>query len=264
MKTISELQQEIRSMQMELQEINNRLSNINDALLNYKDSGINDTKYKRIYEIAETMPIIEHPIIHYGYTLKNSYFAILILVATCEDSINDEQLLFLQRMAMADNQRTSIDLYMAGIGSVSIENVIFKMHDDVKNLSNQLVLDMLMIANLGKIKSQLTYEVIANITKFIGVSEYELRMISVIAKSILLQRCDESVKAMGLGYMEKIDCQFGYYLSTVKNWKKYLIEKKEEEKKKKAEVEKRQREMASSLYDLNKSESHYLDNKPWI
>ena len=40
MKTISELQQEIRSMQMELQEINNRLSNINDALLNYKDSGL--------------------------------------------------------------------------------------------------------------------------------------------------------------------------------------------------------------------------------
>ena len=33
---------------------------------------------------------------------------------------------------------------------------------------------------------------------------------------------------------------------------------------KKAEVEKRQREMSSSLYYLNKSESHYLDNKPWI
>ena len=264
MKTISELQQEIRSMQTELQEINKRLSNINDELLNYKDSGVSDSKYKRIYEIAETMPLIEHPIIRYGYAVKNSYFAILILVATCEDSINDDQLLFLQRMVMADRQRTSIDLYMAGIGSTSIDNVIFKMHDDVKNLSNQLVLDMLMIANLGKIKSQLTYEVIANITKFIGVSEYELRMISVIAKSILLQKCDESVKAMGLGYMEKIDCQFGYYLSTVKNWKKYLIEKKEEEKKKKAEVEKRQREMASSLYDLNKSESHYLDNKPWI
>ena len=80
---------------------------------------------------------------------------------------------------------------MAGIGSVSIENVIFKMHDDVKNLSNQLVLDMLM-SKFGKDKIPLTYEVIANITKFIGVSEYELRMISVIAKSILLQRCDES------------------------------------------------------------------------
>lgn len=92
---------------------------------------------------------------------------------------------------------------MAGIGSVTIENVIFKMHDDVKNLSNQLVLDMLMIANLGKIKSQLTYEIIANITKFLGVSEYELKMISVISKSILLQRCDESVTAMGLGDLKK-------------------------------------------------------------
>lgn len=228
MKTISELQQEIRSMQTELQNINNRLGNMNDELLNYKDSGISDSKYKRIYDIAATMPVIEHPIIRYGYAVKNSYFAILILVANCEDTISDEQLLFLQRMVMADSQRTSIDLYMAGIGSVSIENVILTMHDDVKNLSEQLVLDMLMIANLGKIKSQLTYEVIANITKFLGIREDELKMISVISKSILLQRCDESVKAMGLGNMVKMDHQFGYYLSTVKNWKKYLLEKKEE------------------------------------
>lgn len=41
-------------------------------------------------------------------------------------------------------------------------------------------------------------------------------------------------------------------------------QKLEEILKKKAEVKKRQREMASSLYNLNKSESHYLDNKPWI
>lgn len=61
-----------------------------------------------------------------------------------------------------------------------------------------------------------------------------------------------------------MDCQFGYYLSTVKNWKKYLIEKKEEEQKKKAEAERRQRKMARSLHDFNKIESHYLDNKPWL
>lgn len=250
MKTIAELQQEIRSMQTVLQEINNRLSNIDDELLNYKDSGIRDSNYKRIYEIADSMPIIQHPIIHYGYTVKNSYFAILILVATCEDSINDEQLLFLQRMVMADSQRTSIDLYMAGIRSVSIENVIFKMPDDVKNLSNQLVLDMLMVANLGKVKTRNTFEIIASVVAVLGVESRIVTNISSVSKTILMQ----DIKIISMENIEVIvsdDLQFGYYLQELDGWSDLVIRAKE--KRKQLEEEKRN-EYAASFEKNEKDE----------
>lgn len=149
MKTISELQQEIRNMQADM---NKRLSEINDELVNYKDAGMSGSVYKQICGIAQNMPIIKHPIINQGIAVKNNYFAILILIATCENSINDDQLLFLQRMAMADSQRTTIDQYMSGIGNLNPQNVIYNINDSVKYLKNQLVLDMLIIASLEKRK----------------------------------------------------------------------------------------------------------------
>ncbi len=217
MKTISELQQEIRSMQSELHNINGRLTEINEELLNYKDSGISDSAYIRIYEIAETMPIIEHPIINYGYAEKNNYFAILVLIATCEDSINDNQLLFLQRMTMADSQRSSIDLYLAGIGSVSAENIIFKINENIKNeLAYQLILDMLVIANLSAVKTRKTYEIIANISSFLGMQREDMEWVSLVASAILKQnlmdiRKNEFKQAVEITLFE-------YYLKEIPGW----------------------------------------------
>lgn len=226
MKTISELQQEIRSMQTELRNISDHLTEINDELLNYKDTGMSDSIYKRVYEIAETLPIIKHPIINYGYAVKNNYFAILILIATCEDSINDNQLLFMQRMIMADSQRASIDVYVEGIGSIKPENVIFKIQETVKNeLHFQLVLDMLIIANLSKVKTRKTHEIIANISSFLGVKSEELIQIANIAMLILMQ---DIKKYQNQGYQRMLadNTRFGYYLSEIDGWADYLIKSK--------------------------------------
>ena len=49
MKTISELQQEIRSMQIELNNISEHLTDIDNELLNYKDTGKSESLYKKIF-----------------------------------------------------------------------------------------------------------------------------------------------------------------------------------------------------------------------
>lgn len=230
MKTISELQQDIRTMQTELKSINMRLSEINDELLNYKDSGISDSAYIKIYEIAETMPIIEHPIINYSYAVKNNYFAILVFIATCEDSINDNQLLFLQRMAMADSQRTSIDLYLEGIGSVSAENIIFKINENIKNeLAYQLILDMLVIANLCVVKTRKTYEIIANISSFLGMQREDMEWVSQVASAILKQNLMDIRKNEFEQAVEII--LFEYYLKEIPGWGELLKSTKEQKQK---------------------------------
>lgn len=211
-------------MQKELRVMDNRLTELNNELLNYKDSGICDSVYKRIYDIARTMPIIKHPIIQYGYSVKNNYFAILIMTATCEDSINDNQLLFLQRMALADAQRTSIDIYLAGIGSILPENVIFKLEDNIKEqLSYQLLLDMLIIANLSTVKTRKTFEIIAGIAHFLGIQRDTLAHISYLAALILKQNCENYLNENSILAVEEDDMLFGYYLREVPGWNEIVL-----------------------------------------
>lgn len=231
MKTISELQQEIRSMQIELNNISEHLTDIDNELLNYKDTGKSESVYKKIYEIAEAIPVIEHPIINYDYSVKNNYFAILILIATCENNINNNQLLFLQRMIMADSQRTSIDLYMAGIGSISPEDVIFKIKDEIKkDMTDRLILDMLIIANMSSVKSRKTYEIIADIAALFAIDKETLTYLSQIATAILKQDIMIIKREMKASLIIRADERYGYYLCKISGWDELLRDAREKQK----------------------------------
>lgn len=231
MKTISELQQEIRSMKIELNNISEHLTDIDNELLNYKDTEKSESVYKKIYEIAEAIPVIEHPIINYDYSVKNNYFAILILIATCENNINNNQLLFLQRMIMADSQRTSIDLYMAGIGSISPEDVIFKIKDEIKkDMTDRLILDMLIIANMSSVKSRKTYEIIADIAALFAIDKETLTCLSQIATAILKQEIMIIKKEMNASLIIRADERYGYYLCKISGWDELLRDAREQQK----------------------------------
>lgn len=88
MKTIAELQQEIRSIRKELSILDGRLDAMDTELLGYKDVTSDDSEYKRIYEIAKTMPVIKHPIVQETIPIKNNYFGMLLMVAVVDDSID--------------------------------------------------------------------------------------------------------------------------------------------------------------------------------
>lgn len=231
MKTISELQQEIRSMKIELNNISEHLTDIDNELLNYKDTEKSESVYKKIYEIAEAIPVIEHPIINYDYSVKNNYFAILILIATCENNINNNQLLFLQRMIMADSQRTSIDLYMAGVGSISPEDVIFKIKDDIKkDMTDRLILDMLIIANMSSVKSRKTYEIIADVAALLAIDKETLTCLSQIATAILKQDIMIIKREMKASLIIRADERYGYYLCKISGWNELLRGAREQQK----------------------------------
>lgn len=95
MKTISELQQELRLVRKDLAKMDERLSVIDTELMSFKDSVQGDTNFQHIYNLAESMPIIPHPVVTMEQKSKSIYFGILLMVATLEDSISEQQLLFL-------------------------------------------------------------------------------------------------------------------------------------------------------------------------
>lgn len=218
MKTISELQQEIRLVRKDLLKMEKCLLEIDAELLSFKDALHDDTNFQHIYNLAEVMPIIQHPVVTMQQKFKSIYFGILLMVATLEDSISDQQLLFLQRIIMSDSNRNRIDYYMGNIGKIQPDNVIFCLDDEViVTYANQLLLDMFVIAKLGVNCTIQTYGVIADIASFLGKSKEDLKEICTVAVSIITQDCSYLTNNFKIDlHLQK---EYGYYLEMLPTWK---------------------------------------------
>ena len=192
MKTISELQQEIRSIQKSLQLLESRLKVLDDDLVNFKEVAQENSLFQKVYELASGMPIIKHPLMQENQSVKNNYFAILIMIATLEDSINENQLLFLQRIIMDDPYNKWLNHYVGQIRKLKPENVVYNCDEAVKKkLAEQLLLDSLIIANLSHAKTNKTFELIAQIAAFLGINKDITGHISEIALTVLTQNIEK-------------------------------------------------------------------------
>lgn len=217
MKAISELQQEIRNIRRDLSKMDERLANIDAELLMFKDSVQNNSNFDHIYNLAEAMPIIRHPVISFPQQEKSIYFGILLMIATLENSIADPQLLFLQRMIMADPHRKRIDYYMGNLGKIQPDNVIFHLSDKaIIAHGDNLLLDAMLVAKLGTSCTVTTLAIISDIASILGKTKQELRYICTAAAALLTQ--DRHHIPSGVSMTLHMDDVFGYYLRELSGW----------------------------------------------
>ncbi len=215
MKTISELQQEIRLIRKDINKMDERLSVIDDELMTFKDSIQEDTNFGHIYNLAEVMPIIHHPITSLEPKQKSVYLGTLLMIATLEDSISDQQLLFLQRMVMWEADRNRIDYYMVNLGKIQPDNVIYHLADEkMKTQAKYLLLDMIIIAKLSKNCSMKSYELISDIALVLKFTKSSFSEICSVAVSILKQNYDDIPREKIVYLNEK----YGYYLNELNGW----------------------------------------------
>lgn len=225
MKTISELQREIRVIREDLAKMDERLSSIDKDLLSFKDSLQSGTNFDHIYNLAEAMPIIAHPITSFQQAAKSTYMGIVLMTATLEDSITNQQLLFLQRMIMADPDRRRIDYYMGSLGKLQPDNVIFQLSDEtITAHGSQLLLDMMIVARLGKLCTEKTFGVISDIASVLGKDKRIVIKITQAAIAVLTQSYEKiPSNSASVLYMDE---HFGYYLGELPGWEKHVSEKR--------------------------------------
>ena len=215
MKTISELQQEIRLIRKDITKMDERLSVIDNELMAFKNSIQEDTNFGHIYNLAEAMPIIHHPITSLEPKQKSVYLGVLLMIATLEDSISDQQLLFLQRMVMGEAERNRIDYYMVNLGKIQPDNVIYHLVDEkMKPQAKYLLLDMIIIAKLSKNCSVKTFELISDIASVLKFTKSSFKEICNVAAAILKQNYDDIQKETIIYLNEK----YGYYLNELNGW----------------------------------------------
>lgn len=223
MKTISELQQELRLARKDLAKMDERLSVIDTELMSFKDSVQGDTNFQHIYNLAEAMPIIPHPVVTMEQKSKSIYFGILLMVATLEDSISEQQLLFLQRMVMADVTRNRIDYYMGSLGKIQPDNIIFCLDDElILSHADQLLLDLIIVAKLGKNCTMKSFGVISDLASILKKNKSDFVEVADVAAAVLKQ--DWSHLSKTTSVVVSFDSKYGYYLNELTGWKAYVEE----------------------------------------
>lgn len=220
MKTISELQQELRLVRKDLAKMDECLSKIDTELISFKASMQKDTNFQNIYNLAEAMPLIHHPAVTMQQKSKSIYFGILLMVATLEDSISEQQLLFLQRMVMSDTSCNRIDYYMSNLGKIQPDNVIFCLDDQlVLSYADQLLLDLLVIAKLGRNCTMKSLEVISDIASILKKNTAEFKEIADVAAAVLKQ--DWSHLSTNSTTVSNFNSKYSYYLNELTGWKEH-------------------------------------------
>lgn len=223
MKTVSELQQELRLVRKDLAKMDERLSVIDAELMSFKDYAQGDTNFQHIYNLAEAMPIIPHPVVTMDQKTKSVYFGILLMIATLEDSISEQQLLFLQRMAMSDTNRNRIDYYMGSLGKIQPDNVIFCLDDEQILLhADQLLLDLIVVAKLGRNCTMKSFALISDLASILKKTKTDFLEIVDVAVAVLKQ--DWSHLSKNPSMVVSLDSKYSHYLNELTGWKAYAEE----------------------------------------
>lgn len=219
MRSINDLQKEIEYLHRDLAKLNKRLLAVGNELADYRALQNNKISYDEIYALAESMPVIKHPVCNMQPEEKAIYVSLLLMVATVENELNDRQLLLLQRMIMSDEDWNKLDIYFANMRRFQPDNVIFHLQNkNILSYSNQLLLDMMLIAKLGKHCTSKTMNLIADIAVALDKDKNKVRKIIIVAKALLTHNLNV-IETNQLDYL-RIDNLYGYYFREFLNWNK--------------------------------------------
>lgn len=217
MRSISDLQKEIEYLHRDLAKLNKRLLAVGNELADYRALQNNKISYDEIYALAESMPVIKHPICDIQPEGKAIYVSLLLMIATLENELNDRQLLFLQRMIMSDEDWNKLDIYFANMRRFQPDNVIFHLQNkNILSYSDQLLLDMMLIAKLGKHCTSKTMNLIADIAVALDKDKNKVRKIIIVAKALLTHNL-QVIENYKFNYLY-LNSTYGYYFTDIPEW----------------------------------------------
>ena len=249
MKTIAEIQQDIRFIKTEIGNLDERLQKVSDELSNFKEIGYTESVYQTIYEMAKHMPIIKHPIVNQEPDVKGNYFAILVSIAGMDDSINNDQLFWLQRMIIGDQDRGRLENYTGLSNKLSLKDIIYNIDSVIKGqLARQLTLDLFLVIGLSRKKSHDMFSVLADIISIFEIDINELKEISDVSVMMLKQNAENN---WGYETIIRVNQYFGYYLSELAGWSDIL--KAAEQEKEDEEKRRLQARLASTLVGVERN-----------
>ena len=194
MKTISELQNDIKALNLQLNQLAINMQNIRPELK------INDDlDMKKIKSIAQKHPIKNHALMNCDDYVKQRYLSLLIVTARIMQSDFEKSLLLIHRIAYGAGYQEDIAAILKDSNSLSersLEAIVDTFNND--SIKMLLVLDMLLLTAEKKKKDSLRF--IAEVSFLLGICEEEMRFLSNLAVVILQNDLNSFIMYTGVDY----------------------------------------------------------------
>lgn len=179
MKTLSEIQNDIKSLSIQLNQL---AINIQNVRLEVNKNDMLDMK--KIKYISQKYPIEGHGLASYDDYIKKRYLTVLVLTARLQQSEIEKSLLLISRIAYGAGYQDDIADIMKDsytLSERSMEEIIDSFCSD--RIKMLLILDMLLISAEKKKNEVLQF--IAEISYMLGISENEMKFLSNLAIIVL-------------------------------------------------------------------------------
>ena len=142
------------------------------VLKDYSDKFSNPIKHKELAEMDE-------------YN-KSLYFRMLCMLSQCEATTTDKQIWFLTRLLKGNIAEEELEEYTVKALEIETEDIEAFVDAFQGNIIKfYFVIDALIMLNLSEINNKQT-EMIADIVRFLEISERDLSCIALLSKSILI------------------------------------------------------------------------------
>ena len=221
LKSLLDIQKDIRNLENSMLEISTNIKQINDDIdeLRNQDNNI-EFDYDEIKKLSQLIPFKKHPI--YRIDDENTvqlYLEILINIIKFDDKNSedkiDTRLVFIQWLL--NNAKINISLEKLIISSLRFKTSDFdKIRSQLnKKYKEQLVVDLLILANMNGTFNADECNYVVDMLTILGIDAAKLKILSLIAKMVLCQKSFEFDSSLGNDLINEFGNYRHYVLANI-------------------------------------------------
>lgn len=177
----------IDDVQEKLRELKEQISIVEEDMNELKPKqGVNS--FQKITDIAYQYPLNLTYLSKLDDSIKEAYEKGLSYIALINEENRMEKLLFLTRISANLFKHSADELYK--IGYTLTKDKFHVLISQLYNVKERFILDALLICNICGTCSNEEYYAISSLSSFLGLTEEDIKIISIVAKAILINNFD--------------------------------------------------------------------------
>ena len=216
MKSLFEIQQEVRLLEQQVALVTKSITEIYKDIDSLRNEEVVLIDYKKIYLLSTRIKFKDHPLGKLSdKKLCQAYIELLLRLMDFDKSVEStiNRLVFVQWLAKQAKSELSLEELFKGALKRDLDNLIFVMESLPSAYKNQLIMDSLLLANICGKANEAILLCIGDLCGFFNVNKDKLKAFSIIAKSILQQDI-EVINKDNLGNVTLYTKQFEHYFES--------------------------------------------------
>lgn len=216
MKSLLDIQQDIRKLEKDVQSVTDSIRNINSDIESIKNSSGEITlDFPRIEVLARQFPFDGHPISKLEEERKCRIYLEMLLNIVRLDSdkeITVNRMIFIQWLLMQSHVNWTLEELYRNSFRINMQ-LYTELTDEIqKKYREYLVVDALIVANIAGVANLEIYEYIANMALILTLSAEELKTLSMISKLVLCRNIEGLNREQSKAVESKIK-EYSHYIS---------------------------------------------------